>query len=95
MPDAAGSVHGSTQQSSPRTAAEQSGDRQPTAQRNDRRLLHVAFALALIPLAVSAVSLSIRYGNAYNPIGDMASIELITSDVGQHAVMIGPYSRDG
>ena len=95
MPDAAGAVHSSTQQSSPLTAAEQSDNRQPTAQRNDRRLLHVAFALALIPVAVSAVSLSIRYGNAYNPIGDMAAIELFTRDVGQRAVMIGPYSRDG
>src|ERR687897_779221 len=51
MPDAAGAVHSSTQQSSPLTAAEQSGNRQPTARRHDRRLLHVAFALALIPVA--------------------------------------------
>jgi hypothetical protein len=54
----------------------------------------VALALTLIPLVVSAVHLTVRYGNQYNPGGDLATTELWTRDVGRHQVLIGPFSRD-
>ncbi|HET6774177.1 MAG TPA: hypothetical protein VFH36_12740 [Acidimicrobiales bacterium] len=54
----------------------------------------VAVALTLAPLVVSAVHLTVRYGNQYNPGGDLAMAELLTRDVGRHPVLIGPFSRD-
>jgi hypothetical protein len=54
----------------------------------------VALALTLAPLVVSAVHLTVRYGNQYNPGGDLAMIELWTRDVGRRPVLIGPFSRD-
>jgi hypothetical protein len=54
----------------------------------------VAVALTLAPLVVSAVHLTVRYGNQYNPGGDLAMTELLTRDVGRHSVLIGPFSRD-
>jgi hypothetical protein len=58
-------------------------------------VLRVAVALTLVPLAVSAIGMSVRYGGSYQPVGDLASAELITRDVGRYAVQIGPFSRDG
>jgi hypothetical protein len=54
----------------------------------------VALALTLAPLVVSAVHLTVRYGNQYNPGGDLAMTELWTRDVGRRRVLIGPFSRD-
>jgi hypothetical protein len=54
----------------------------------------VAVALALTPLVVSAIHLTVLYGNQYNPGGDLAVTELLTRDVGRHPVLIGPFSRD-
>lgn len=58
-------------------------------------VVRAAYALTLVPLAVSAVSLTVRFGSAYNPIGDIAMTELVTRDVGSRAVVLGPFSRDG
>jgi hypothetical protein len=56
--------------------------------------LRLAVALTLVPLAVSALALRVGHGT-YAPIGDLATTELVTRDVGRYAVEIGPYSRDG
>ncbi len=58
------------------------------------RVLRLAAALALVPLAVSAIYLTLRHGN-YAVTGDLAMTELVTRDVGRYAVEIGPFSRDG
>ncbi len=57
-------------------------------------VLRLAVALALVPLAVSALALRVGHGS-YAPIGDLAATELVTRDVGRYAVEVGPYSRDG
>lgn len=57
-------------------------------------VLRAALALALVPLVVSAVNLSVRHRD-YAVSGDLAMTELVTRDVGRHAVALGPYSRDG
>jgi hypothetical protein len=67
----------------------------PAAAQVNPWVVRAAYALALAPLAVSAVNLTLRYGNAYNPIGDLAMTELVTRDVGSRAVVLGPFSRDG
>lgn len=58
-------------------------------------IVRAAYALTLVPLVVSAVSFSVRFGGTYNPAGDLAMTELVTRDVGSRAVLLGPYSRDG
>jgi len=55
----------------------------------------VALALALLPLAASAVALIVGVGTSYVAGSDQGLIELRTSDVGRHAVLVGPYARDG
>jgi hypothetical protein len=57
-------------------------------------VLRLAAALALVPLAVSAIYLTLRHGN-YPVTGDLAMTELVTRDVGRYAVELGPFSRDG
>ena len=57
-------------------------------------LLRLAVVLTVVPLIVSAVALLLGPGD-YVAIGDLAATELITRDVGRHAVELGPYSRDG
>ena len=57
-------------------------------------LLRVAVAVTVIPLVVSAFALLLGQGD-YVVIGDLAATELITRDVGRHAIELGPYSRDG
>jgi hypothetical protein len=58
-------------------------------------VLRLAVALTLVPLAVSALHLSVRYGNAYKPGGDLALAELWMRDVGRRPVLVGLISRDG
>lgn len=57
-------------------------------------VLRLAAALALAPLAVSAVYLTLWHGS-YAAVGDLAMTELVTRDIGRYAVEIGPFSRDG
>src|ERR687894_2302804 len=57
-------------------------------------LLRLGVALDVVPLVVSAAALLVGQGD-YVAIGDLAGTELITRDVGRHAVELGPYSRDG
>jgi hypothetical protein len=66
-----------------------------TRPRLDPWVLRLAIALTLAPLVVSAINLSVRYGNGHQPVGDLAMTELVTRDVGRQAVLIGPFSRDG
>jgi hypothetical protein len=56
--------------------------------RRDRLLV----ALALVPLAVSAVTLTI-HRDRYFPTGDLATSELIVRDIGHHPVLYGLWSR--
>lgn len=55
----------------------------------------VALALALAPLAVSAVALAVAAGGDYRPEGDIAIVEMTTRAVGDHWPLIGNHSRDG
>jgi hypothetical protein len=55
----------------------------------------LALLLALLPLAVSAVSVVATVGGRYMPTADNALIELNTRDVGHHPVLVGLVSRDG
>jgi hypothetical protein len=52
-----------------------------------------ALTLVLLPLLCSAVAL-VANARAFHPAGDHATNELLTRDVGRHAVLIGPYARD-
>jgi hypothetical protein len=66
----------------------------PPAPRRPRRdlLTPAAIALTLTPLVVTAVHM-LRSDVVL--IGDLATTELLTRDVGVHTPSIGPYSRDG
>ncbi|HET6949008.1 MAG TPA: hypothetical protein VFI47_01435, partial [Acidimicrobiales bacterium] len=59
-----------------------------------RWLTWAAVALAVLPLAVSAVVLVASAGDM-RPVGDLAITEMRTRDVGRHELLLGPYSRDG
>jgi hypothetical protein len=61
----------------------------------DQWLARGALALVLLPLVVSAVALVVDVGTSYVAGSDQGLIELRTSDVGRHAVLVGPYARDG
>jgi hypothetical protein len=52
-----------------------------------------ALGLSLLPLLVSAVALVVDVGRSYVPTADYAYTELLTRDVGHHAVLTGLYSR--
>jgi hypothetical protein len=60
-----------------------------TTERPDR----LALALALVPLAVSAVALVVGPGGGYLPAGDWAVQEVAVRDIGRHPVLVGLYSR--
>jgi hypothetical protein len=60
----------------------------------DRRMGRVALALGLAPLVVAAVALVVGAGDIL-PAHDIAQLEMRTRDVGEHQVLLGPYSRDG
>jgi hypothetical protein len=64
------------------------------APRRPRRdlLTPAAIALTVTPLVVVAVHM---LRSDVVPIGDLATTELLTRDVGVHTPLIGPYSRDG
>jgi hypothetical protein len=66
----------------------------PPAPRRPRRdlLTPAAIALTVTPLVVVAVHM---LRSDFVPIGDLATTELLTRDVGVHTPSIGPYSRDG
>ncbi len=64
------------------------------SERRDRWLLVAAFALAVLPLAVSAVNMVVSH-RSYTPVGDLAATELLTRDVGHRWLELGPFSRDG
>ena len=66
----------------------------PPAPRRPRRdlLAPAAIALTLTPLVVAAVHM-LRSDVVL--VGDLATTELLTRDVGVHTPSIGPYSRDG
>lgn len=57
-------------------------------------VLRLAFALALAPFLVSAVSLMVGHRH-YPAMGDVAVTELLTRDVGHRWLELGPFSRDG
>ena len=71
-----------------------SEERESGPPRNEQRWFWLALALAMIPLLVGAIALAVDGGHGYRPTGDHATNELRTSDVGDHAVLVGPYSRD-
>lgn len=54
----------------------------------------VGLAIALAPLVVAAVGLVVGAGDVL-PAHDIAQLEMRTRDVGEHEVLLGPYSRDG
>jgi hypothetical protein len=54
-----------------------------------------ALAVAALPFVASAVAVFLGVGGDYHPGGDVASTELRIRDVGHHAVLVGPFSRDG
>jgi hypothetical protein len=69
------------------------GDAPPAPRRPRRDLLTpAAIALTVAPLAVVAVHM-LRSDVVL--IGDLATTELLTRDVGVHTPSVGPYSRDG
>ena len=69
------------------------GDAPPARPRPRRDLLTpAAVALTLVPLAVMAVH--VLRSDVF-PIGDLATTEMLTRDVGAHSPSLGPYSRDG
>jgi hypothetical protein len=47
-------------------------------------LPRIALALALAPLAVSAIALVVTVGGDYKPAGDIAIVEMTTRAVGEH-----------
>jgi hypothetical protein len=61
--------------------------------RTSRRIFPVALGLSLLPLLISAVALVVDVGRSYVPTADYAYTELLTRDVGRHAVLSGLYSR--
>jgi hypothetical protein len=60
-----------------------------------QRFARIALALVLLPLAVAGFSLVFAVGTSYVAGSDQGLIELRTSDVGRHAVLVGPYARNG
>lgn len=58
-------------------------------------LVPVAVGLVLVPLLVAAWHLLVSVPGDVFPVGDLASTELRTRDVGHHVQYVGPYSRDG
>ena len=54
----------------------------------------MVLALGLAPLVVAAVALVVGAGDIL-PAHDIAQLEMRTRDVGEHEVLLGPYSRDG
>jgi hypothetical protein len=58
-------------------------------------LPRIALALALAPLAVSAIALVVTVGGDYKPAGDIAIVEMTTRAVGEHGPLVGNHSRDG
>jgi hypothetical protein len=58
-------------------------------------LPRIALALALAPLAVSAIALVVTVGADYKPAGDIAIVEMTTRAVGEHWPLVGNHSRDG
>jgi hypothetical protein len=75
------------------------GEAEPRADRptdgRERNLLWLAGVLTVAPLAVSALYLLVFVGADYFPSGDIVGTEMRTRDVGNHAVWLGPFSRDG
>ncbi|HEY2998674.1 MAG TPA: hypothetical protein VGJ43_08880, partial [Acidimicrobiales bacterium] len=57
-------------------------------------MLRVAFILAVLPLVASAIAMLVAQ-RGYTPTGDLALTEMLTRDVGQRWLELGPYSRDG
>ena len=78
----------------PAEAAHQDGA-EGISRRASLRWPLVALALALAPLAVSAVALAVAVGGDYRPEGDIAIVEMTTRAVGDHWPLIGNHSRDG
>jgi hypothetical protein len=70
----------------------QASDRQDA---RARWAMRIALLLVLVPLVVSAIALVADAGDGYRPVSDHALNELRTRDVGHHAVLLGPFSRDG
>jgi hypothetical protein len=62
--------------------------------RLDPWVLRVAFILAVLPLVASAIAMLVAH-RGYTPTGDLALTEMLTRDVGQRWLELGPYSRDG
>ena len=73
----------------------------PTPRRSDSARLRrgvpvvsLATAALLLPGAVW-VARTFAFGDSYRFVSDQAVIEMMTRDVGRHAVLLGPYSRFG
>ncbi|MGZ6931338.1 MAG: hypothetical protein ACXVK4_12445 [Acidimicrobiia bacterium] len=62
--------------------------------RIDRTTLGLV-ALVVAPLLARAVHLLAQFGATYHAISDNAQNELMVRAVGHHAVLLGPFSRDG
>ena len=62
---------------------------------DSRTVWRLVVGLALLPLAISAVTLAITVGNSYHPWADHAVMEMHVRDVGHHPLLIGLYSRVG
>jgi hypothetical protein len=78
-------------------APERTREALPTGPRRPpgRLLFGAALVAALLPFVVSGVDVVVDAGTGYHPTADLAAIELQTRDVGRHAVLVGPYSREG
>jgi hypothetical protein len=63
--------------------------------RRERTLVWLALALTVAPLAVSAIHLIFFVADDYVGFGDVATSEMYIRDIGDHVLLLGPYSRDG
>lgn len=58
-------------------------------------LTWVIVAITLLPIVVVIARVFFGLGASYHATGDNAMNEMRVRDIGTHAVLIGPYSRDG
>jgi hypothetical protein len=65
----------------------------PAPSRAERAVPWIDLALLLVPFATAVVVL-VAIGSTFHAVSDQAYEEMLVRDVGHHAVLVGPYSRD-
>jgi hypothetical protein len=65
------------------------------AGRGRKRFAAIVIACTLLPFLASGIRLAAGAGSGFHPFADQATIESLVRDVGDHWLLVGPYSRFG